>query len=920
MVATVSGLSSAGQAASYYEADDYYAEGGLAPSSWEGEGAVSLGLDDEVDRETFRDLLEGKVDGKQLGTIRDGKLEHQPGWDLTLSAPKSVSVMALVAGDKRLIAAHAAAVRTALGHVERNMAATRIRADGGVSRKATDNLTIASFRHTTSRAQDPQLHTHNVILNMTKCADGVWRSLEPRALYQLQKQAGAIYRQELALGSRELGYEIIPGKESMFEITGVPEAVTTALSVRTAEIDARLEERGTSREKASAAEKQVAALDTRRAKVDANRETLVADWRATADAAGFTQDQRIALVDAAKVRAAEPDHRTALIDGQHHAATRAVTFAAEKLGERQSVFSEGALHEEAGRFGLGKISYAAITQAVADAGKNGDLSPRTFIDKRGATFAGFTTRANIENEKMILRVEANGRRQVAPLVSRIEAAKAVAWAASAAARNGLPWTADQRQATTQILSSRNCVTAVQGYAGTAKTTTVLATFAREAAAKGWNVTALAPTAAAATVLGEALKMRGDTVARHLLAPESRHHAGPSAWIVDEASMLSAHDMAKLLVAAEKANARVILVGDVKQLGSVGAGVAFAQLQGAGMETAELAEVVRQTNPLTKEAVEASIQGDARRALDALDRGGGKIIAHEGLAERMQAMAKDYAALSPKDQRSTIVIDPSRAGRDALNAKIRIQLVASGKLTGEAVTMRTLESKGLTKAEARDARSYEVGDIVRFARDYADKGIAKREAVTVKGIDPVKNAVSLEKADGNAVDWRPRQWGASKSETFTPGSVEIMRGDRIEFTRNDRAQFRENGGRAQIVSVSADDQSARIRLDSGKFQTLDLNKSTDQHIRHGYVQTAHAAQGSTAERVMIHADSRATNLVDQKMMYVGISRAKTSAAVYTDDRAKLVSGIMERAGEKQMAIPAAAIPLQQAMKAIGAGLR
>jgi ATP-dependent exoDNAse (exonuclease V) alpha subunit len=401
-------------------------------------------------------------------------------------------------------------------------------------------------------------------------------------------------------------------------------------------------------------------------------------------------------------------------------------------------------------------------------------------------------------------------------------------------------------------------------------------------------------------------------------------SGRNVWVVDEASLLSARDTATMLEAATKANSRIILVGDVKQLGSVGAGAAFAQLQSVGMETAKLAEIIRQTTPLTKEAVEAAIQGDARRALDALDRGGGKIIAFADPSERMRAMAKDYAALSAKDQRSTIVIDPSRAGRDALNAEIRTQLVASGRLTGEAVTMHTLESKGLTKAEARDARSYEVGDVVRFARDYADKGITKREALTVKGIDSVKNAVSLEKANGNAVDWRPRQWGASKSETFTPGSVEIIKGDRIEFTRNDRTVFRENGGRAQIVSVSADDQSARIRLDSGKFQTLELNKSTDQHLRHGYVQTAHAAQGRTAERVMIHADSRATNLVDQKMMYVGISRAKTSAAVYTDDRSKLVSGIMERAGEKQVALgnpmsATAAAVTRSASKGAGAGL-
>ena len=901
MVATVSGLTSSAQAASYYEADDYYAEGGQSPSAWEGQAAEELGLDGEVDRDTFRALLDGKVAGRQLGTIRDGKLEHSPGWDLTLSAPKSVSVMALVAGDNRLIAAHGAAVRTALSHVERHMAATRIRADGSVTREMTGKLAIASFRHITSREQDPQLHTHNVILNMTKGADGVWRSMEPRALYQLQKQVGAIYRQELAMQARELGYEIVTAKESMFEIAGVPEATTTALSVRTAQIDARLEERGTSREMASAAEKQIAALDTRQAKVAVDHATLVSDWRATADASGFKRNQRRALVASAEARATSPEYRLSLADGQDRAAQRAVAFAADKLGERQSVFSESALHEEAGRFALGKVGYAAIAKAVAASGRDGDLEARGFVDKRGASFPGFTTRSNIENEKTILRIEANGRGQTAPVASRLTAAKIVARAAAESARSGRAWTPDQRAATTQLLSTTNRVAAVQGYAGTAKTTTVIATYAAEASARGVRVTALAPTASAATVLGQALDMRSDTVARHLLTPEGRQSPGPSAWIVDEASMLSAHDMARLLVAAERADARVILVGDVKQLGSVGAGAAFAQLQSAGMETAKLAEIVRQTNPLTKEAVEASIQGDARRVLDALDRGGGKIVAHADHSARMKAMATDYAALSPKDQRSTVVIDPSRAGRDALNAEIRAQLVASGQLIGEAIAMRTLESKGLTRAEARDARSYAIGDIVRFAREYEAKGIARAETLAVTGVDPGKNAVTLGKADGQPVDWRPRQWGAAKSEAFTPGSVDLIKGDRIEFTRNDRALARENGARASVIATNTEDRTARIRLDNGKFQTVNLANASDQHLRHGYVQTAHAAQGRTAERVMIHADSRATNLVDQKMMYVAVSRAKASAAVYTDDLAKLVSALRERAGERQIAI-------------------
>jgi conjugative relaxase-like TrwC/TraI family protein len=917
MVATVSGLTSSAQAASYYEADDYYAEGGQSPSSWEGKAAEEIGLEGEVDRDTFRALLDGKVAGRQLGTMREGQLEHRPGWDLTLSAPKSVSVMALVAGDKRLIAAHGAAVRTALTYVERHMAATRIRADGGVTREVTGKLAIASFRHITSREQDPQLHNHNVILNMTKGADGVWRSLEPRALYQLQKQVGSIYRQELAIQARELGYEIVTAKDSMFEIAGVPEAVATALSVRTAQIDARLEERGTSREKASAAEKQIAALDTRQAKVAVDHATLVTHWRATADAAGFAKAERIALVGSAQARAASPDYRLSLADGQDRAAQRAVAFAADKLGERQSVFSESALHVEAGQFALGKVGYAAIARAVAGSGRDGDLAARSFIDKRGASFPGFTTRDNIENEKTLLRLEANGRGQTAPVASRLAAAKIVAREADASARSGRAWTPDQRAATTQLLSTVSRVTAVQGYAGTAKTTTVLATYAREASARGIRVTALAPTASAASVLGQALDMRGDTVARHLLAPEGRQQCGQSAWLVDEASMLSAHDMARLLVAAERANARVILVGDVKQLGSVGAGAAFAQLQSAGMETAKLAEIVRQTNPLTKEAVEASIQGDARRVLDALDRGGGKIVAHVDHDGRMKAMARDYAALSPKDQRRTIVIDPSRAGRDALNAEIRTQLVASGRLTGEVIAMRTLEAKGLTRAEARDARSYAVGDIVRFARDYVAKGIARREALAVTGVDPVKNAVMLGKADGQSVDWRPRQWGAAKSEAFTVGSVELMKGDRIAFTRNDRVIARENGARASVIATNADERTARIRLDNGKFQTLSLDSAADQHLRHGYAQTAHAAQGRTAEHVMIHADSRATNLVDQKTMYVGISRAKASAAVYTDDRAKLVSAISERAGLTQTAIAHAMGP--KPFKAMRAGL-
>lgn len=914
MVASVSALSSAGQAASYYEADDYYAEGGLAPSEWFGEAASALGLEGEVDREQFAALLEGRVDGEQLGTTREGKVEHRPGWDITLSAPKSVSIMAEVAGDKRLIATHGAAVKVALAHVENHMAATRVREGGEVQRQATGNLAIATFRHATSRAQDPQLHTHAVVINATQDKDGKWRSLEPRAFYQLQKEIGAIYRQELAHGVADLGYRIEPGKDAMFEIAGVPGKVIEALSQRTAAIDARLAERGTSREEASAAEMQIAALDTREAKSHADIRELRADWRATADATGFDSEARDRLVASAAARAAQIEVGA----GPELLAARAVAFAAAKLSEREAVFSASTLAREAGDFAFGKVGHAEISAAIAIAGERGELVSRTFFDRRGAEFAGFTTPHAIASERTMLQFETAGRGMAEPLASAMAAARSVERAARQSGRSGYAWTEDQKRATADLLISRDRVVAVQGYAGTAKTTTVLATYAREAERAGLSVTALAPTASAATVLGDALGLRGDTVARHLLTPEGRMSGQGAVWIVDEASMLSAHDMAKLMTSADKAGARLVLVGDVKQLGSVGAGAAFAQLQAAGMTTTRLAEVVRQTNADTREAVMASIEGHAAKALAALDRGGGKVLEAATAHDRFEAIARHYLSLSSTERAKTLVVEPSRDGRDTLTGMIRDQLASRGELSAQMLQFAALEAKGMTRAEAREAASYAIGDVVRFRRDYTAKAVRRGEALSIVGIDPERGRIALANRDGWSIDWHPRQWGAAKAEVFEAKPMELRTGDRVQFTRNDRDAGRINGLGGTVTGIDPATSQATLKLANGREQRLDLTDPRDTHLRHAYVQTAHAAQGQTAERVLIHADSRSTNLVDQKMLYVALSRARGEAVVVTDDRDRLVRAITERAGEKQTAM-AVSVPEPGKAKAMGAGL-
>jgi ATP-dependent exoDNAse (exonuclease V) alpha subunit len=228
-------------------------------------------------------------------------------------------------------------------------------------------------------------------------------------------------------------------------------------------------------------------------------------------------------------------------------------------------------------------------------------------------------------------------------------------------------------------------------------------------------------------------------------------------------------------------------------------------------------------------------------------------------------------------------------------------------------VESLVNNGLTRAEARDPLSYDKGDVVRFSQDFADKGVTRGEAFRVESIDPAKAAVALRSEDGREVDWRLRQWGSGKVQVFEAQRLELRTGDSIRFTRNDREAGRVNGARAEVTAVDAETRTVTVRGARGQIQTLRLDTARDRHIAHGYVDTAFVAQGRTADHVIVHADSRATNLVDQKSFYVGISRAKQSATIFTNDRAKLVSAINERAGTVQTAIAQAAIPQPLAAK-------
>ncbi len=341
MVATVTSLTSAAVTTRYFERDGYYAKadpGHRRASRWHGEGAAALGLGRHVAPSRFRAVLAGAVPGTDvtLGRVRDGRREHRPGVDVTLQAPKSVSLAALVAGDARVVRAHDGAVRATLDFVEGHLLATRQwdRARKRHVRVASPSMVAATFRHRANRNLEPHLHTHAVIANMARRPDGSWASLEAGALGRSERLIGAHYRNGLAARLMRLGYGLRPsmvGRVPGFEIAGYGRRLLEENSSRRLEIVAWVRERGLAD---TAANRQRAALATRRAKDEPHHRELEAGWRARAKGMGL--DRRPPRPSAGRRRAAAEA-------GRHPTMTEIVTRSAEHLAERASVFREADL-------------------------------------------------------------------------------------------------------------------------------------------------------------------------------------------------------------------------------------------------------------------------------------------------------------------------------------------------------------------------------------------------------------------------------------------------------------------------------------------------------------------------------------------------------------------------------------------------
>ena len=364
-------ITSAASAAQYYSANDNYylsdAETLDKSTSWYGKGAVDLNLSGQVNPELFLQLLEGRMlSGQQLGKMtQNGEVEHRPATDITLSAPKSVSILALVGGDTRLLAAHNQAVRDTLYVIERMAAQARVTVGGEIGFEKTNNLVVSLFQHTTSRELDPLLHDHCLIMNMTKRADGLWRSLSSRSqqdkthpdhgfreiIYQNQHYFGLVYMSSLAKGACDLGYGIeIKDRFGNFEITGLAPSYIEKCSKRRQQIKARLDEKGLTSTKAA----ETANLDTRRSKDAVDSQSLSDYWKADAKEQGVDLEGLIEHATTRGEGTIKPLDgimisgcaREAVSDALEHMSPFRTQLKHADLVRTAFVFSTGTIHHE----------------------------------------------------------------------------------------------------------------------------------------------------------------------------------------------------------------------------------------------------------------------------------------------------------------------------------------------------------------------------------------------------------------------------------------------------------------------------------------------------------------------------------------------------------------------------------------------
>lgn len=883
----------------YLARDNYYVKGEEDAGQWFGKGAKQLGLEGGIDNDKFDQMLKGKFGEVELGRMKDGKLEHHPGWDHTFSAPKSVSLLALVAKDTRLVEAHDKAVDFALGYIENNLIGSRFRMGDQIEFQQTHNMIAAKYRHDISREKDPQLHTHAAILNATLGHNGTLRSLDSPMLYENKMLMGAMYQSQLASLVKEIGYEVALNDNGTFDIKGVDKDIVDQASKRRQNIVEDMKLKGVS----GALAAQYSSLATRPQKEELSHQEKNQLWRED-----FGEKAINDLVDLSKEVVKQSERTPEQIKQREMVAAESVGSAIRHLSENEAVFKTIDIAREAIVSSLGDTDPHLIKNAIDDKVKQGELlhakttevmilnnKPKS-LEKRA-----YTTPELIQQEKLTLKIMREERLCVGPIITNDTSLK----------REDI-FTKGQLSAAKAILTTKDRFINVNGLAGTGKTF-MLEEVKEQADKHDYKIIGMAPSGAAANVLQKETGIESQTLQsflkqglmdlnktksnKHTKDGQSQQSAPEvkqkEIWLVDESSFISTKQALAITKLATKRDAQVVLLGDSKQLAGVESGRPFSISQDKkyGLQTVEMNEIIRQKDVALKQAVYSATKGDVASAFEKINKSIIEVKDKNGQDEpvlRREIMANTYLSMDRKEQDKSLVLVPANEDRDSVNNTIRDGFIEDATLGKKTIQTTNLVNKNLTNEAKTKSYNYFKNNIVRFNRSYKKLGIDKGSYLKIKSINHDSNQITLSNSKGKDIVWNPKEVASSGVELYTEQKRELREGETLFWRRakssKDNSNTRRTNEKLKILKINKLSKSVKyVDTATGDIKTMNLKDFGNKHWEYAYCLTAHQAQGQTADKVLINLESWRSELSNQQAFYVELSRAKHEAIVFTDDK-------------------------------------
>lgn len=936
----VSGIGSAGGAADYFGRDNYYAaDHGMLDAEWAGGGAALQGLTGAtpVTSENLEAMLSGNMpDGTTLSY--EGR---RAGYDLTFSMPKSWSLIALVGGDRRVMEAYRDSVRETMAWAEKNLAQTRLEKNGKVVTEKTGNLAYALVPHDLNRNAEPQGHVHVVLANATRGADGKWRAVDARPLYDQHTLLNAIAMTHFRAKVEALGYDTERSdRYGNFDAKGVTREHIVAFSSRRQEVLDALRERGHA---TGTHASDIAAKATRADKEpDVDRASLLAEWKERADSVGLNLS---AIIERAQARAesqARPFDRA--LEGVKGAAARgaallqafsewiggqqperdefmpeaawrlgrqglanavAVGAAIRHLSEREAAFSRFDIYKQALAFGL-PTTVDGVEARVAHLVKLGVLSMG-----RGSSEDMVTSRRAIGDEMLVLSEAEAGRGATAPIVAREQAGARLQ--ATATAMFGHRLNEGQEAAGRIILQSADRVLQVQGVSGAGKSS-MLAPTAAVLRDEGRNVlglgfqnkmvrdleagTGVGSMTIASFILKHGKLLDPDKTSPDRLAAARAMFAG-AVILVDESSMVGTEQQLTLLRLANHLQIdRLVMVGDKAQLSAIAAGKPNEMMQAAGIDTAHMPENLRARTPELRAIADNLQQGRAREAIDVV-KGSGSLVVAEDLD---RAVAERWLA-TPAERRDDVgIVASGRQHRRAINALIQEGRLNAGELGAQALSLPVLEAVNTTKEELRHANTYRAGQVAEFPRGLRGAKITPGEW-TVASVDHRRGEVTVYDPEKGSRRFKPEKLPNNLKDDavrlFNERRIELRAEDKIRWGSNDRERGLLNADLARILSVDA--SGVRVLTSQGVEVKLAADDPMLRKVDLGYALNAHMAQGVTHKETIAVVDPSERNLATMRLTLVAATRAREGLTLVTTDADRLAAQLERNPGDKTSAL-------------------